>query len=220
MKQSATLLGATGLTGGFLLKELLEDADFSAVNILTRSPVDISSPKLQSTITDFNDKHQYRSDIGNPNVIFCCIGTTMKKVKGDKRRYREIDVDIPVDAAIFGAAAGVKKYVLISALGANSKSSIFYNNIKGQAEDGVISSGIPSIHIFRPSLLTGPRNEKRTGEGIAEKIMKIIDPFLKNSKYHSISTEILARAMKNVSKSEETGVHYYTYKDILRLAAL
>lgn len=218
MAESAILLGATGLTGSFLLNSLLTDEEFSEVIIPVRNKTGIVHSKLKERVVDFSDPAAFRSAITPAGVIFCCIGTTMKKVKGDKALYKFIDVDIPVNGAIYGAEKGVKKFLLISAIGADSKSSVFYNRLKGMAEEGVLSSGIPQVYIFRPSLLTGPRKESRPLEKLSEAVMKFVNPLLtgKLKKYHSMSVDTLALAMKNVSKKGREGIYYY--EDILKAA--
>lgn len=212
MAESAILLGASGLTGSYLLRYLLQDDYFTEVNILVRKKIDLTHPKLKQTVVDFNNTVDFQSSIGKSDIIFCCIGTTMKKVKGDRKLYKQIDVDIPVNAAKFGAENGVRKFLLVSAIGANAKSSIFYKRIKGLAENGVKNSGIPSIYIFRPSLLTG-RINKRRGERFAEIIMKILDPFMIGSlrKYHSMPATKLAYTMLNTAKKESMAVRVLYY---------
>ena len=97
----ASLIGATGLIGGYLLEELLTDPYFDTVRILIRRPIDITHPKLEKKIVDFNDSDSVLVALSNSDVVFCSIGSTMKKVKGDKYAYRKIDFDIPVNLARF-----------------------------------------------------------------------------------------------------------------------
>src|SRR5438552_3842436 len=102
----AAVLGATGLVGEQLVQQLLNDPVFSKVRILVRRPVKLSHPKLETEIVTFDNLVEYRQKLGQGNCIFCCIGTTQKKVKGDKKAYHKIDVDIPVNAAKMGKDAG------------------------------------------------------------------------------------------------------------------
>src|ERR1043165_9751913 len=128
----ATLVGSTGLTGGHLLNELLDDPYFDTVRILIRRPVNITHPKLEKKIVDFNDSDSLLIALSNSNVIFCAIGTTQKKVKGDKDVYRSIDVHIPVKLAKFSKMVGCEKFIFVSSIGANSKSNSFYLKLKGE----------------------------------------------------------------------------------------
>lgn len=113
---------------------------------------------------DFADLENFRLALEGTDVIFCCIGTTMKKMQGDKEAYRKIDYDIAVNAAQLGKANGCEKFALVSAVGADSKSRNFYLKLKGETEEAVEASGIESVYILRPSLLMGNRKEFRFGE--------------------------------------------------------
>src|SRR5258705_12589534 len=123
---TATVIGATGLIGSYLLNELLKDSFYDRVKILIRRPVDIIHPKLEKKLVDFNDSDSLLVAIDNSDAVFCAVGTTQRKVKGDKEAYRKIDYDIPVHAARFCKMTGSKTFVLVSSVGANSKSNNFY----------------------------------------------------------------------------------------------
>ena len=110
---TAVVLGATGLTGSLLLQELLKDKDYKTVRILVRRNVNVSHPKLEQEIVDFNDIDDYTKKFGEGDVIFSCIGTTQKNVKGDKALYEKIDLDIPVNAAKIGISKNYKKIINI-----------------------------------------------------------------------------------------------------------
>jgi uncharacterized protein YbjT (DUF2867 family) len=158
---TATLVGSTGLIGSFLLEELLNDPYFDTVRILIRRPIDITHPKLEKKIVDFNDSDSLLVALSNSDVVFCSIGSTMKKVKGDKEAYRKIDFDIPVKLARFCKMTGCEKFILVSSAGANSKSRNFYQRLKEETEEAVKSVGLKTVHIMRPSLLLGERKEFR-----------------------------------------------------------
>ncbi len=129
-EQIAVVIGATGLIGNFLVEELLKNDVFSIVKTLTRRPMKLIHPKLQQEIVNFNDLNDFKQKLGTGHTIFCCIGTTQKKVKGDKEAYKKVDFDIPVNAAQIGIEKGFKKYLLVSAIGANENSSKFLYTIK------------------------------------------------------------------------------------------
>ena len=109
---TATLIGATGLIGSYLLEVLLNDPYFDTIRILIRRPIEITHPKLEKKIVDFNDSDSVLVALSNSDVVFCAIGSTMKKVKGDKDAYRKIDYDIPVNLARFCKMTGCEKFIV------------------------------------------------------------------------------------------------------------
>ena len=121
----ATVIGATGLIGSHLLELLLADDNFDSVRILLRGPFDLTHPKLEKKLVDFSDMESFRLALEDSDVIFCAIGTTQKKVKGDKSAYRKVDFDIAVNSAQLGKLCGCETFVLVSAVGANSQSNNF-----------------------------------------------------------------------------------------------
>ena len=218
-EQAAVVIGATGLTGSLVVAELLKDNAFKTVRILVRTPAGITHPKLIQQIVNFNDIDDYTTKFGYGDVIFCCIGTTRNKVKGNKEAYIKIDFDIPINAARMGVVNKFKKFLIVSAIGANEKSSNFYLRLKGKTENALQQFSFNSISIFRPSLLTGRRKENRAAEKIAEGIMEIFSfiffGYLK--KYHPVSAATVAKAMVKQSKNDDPGVHYFEYQEIVDL---
>ena len=107
-KQTAVVIGATGLIGSHVVEELLKDDTFTIVRTLTRKPLTIIHPKLQQRMVNFNDMDDYKEKFGEGDVIFCSIGTTQKKVQGDKAAYNKVDYDIPVNAAQMGFPGDTK----------------------------------------------------------------------------------------------------------------
>lgn len=214
---TATIAGATGLIGGLLLEELLNDPYFDAVRILIRRPIDITHPKLEKKIVDFNDNDSLLVALSNSDVIFCSVGTTQKKVKGDKEAYRKIDFDIPVKLARFSKMVGCGKFILVSSVGANSKGGNFYIKLKGEVEDVVKSAGLRSLHIMRPSFLLGDRKEFRIGEVIGKVFMKLFS-FVIPTKYKAIQAKDVAKAMVTIAKKDEQRVVVYEYRQIRELS--
>lgn len=192
----ATIIGATGLIGGHLLELLLDDPSFTTVRILIRRPLEINHPKLEKKLVDFSDLESLRLALEGTDVIFCTIGTTIKKMKGDKEAYRKIDYDIAVHAAQSGKANGCEKYVLVSAVGANSKSSNFYLKLKGEIEEAVQASGMNDVYILRPSLLLGNRKEFRLSEKLASWLMPLF-AFILPARYRPVKASEVAKAMIN-----------------------
>ena len=214
--KKATLIGATGLIGGHLLKCLEEDAAYESIRLLVRRPFKPSSPKTTATIIDFGDATSFRNAIKGSDVIFCAIGTTQQKVGGDKEAYRKIDFDIAVNAAHYGQESGCLHFVLVSSVGANSQASNFYLQLKGEIEEAIQAAGLPAVSIFQPSMLLGNRQEKRIGERIGQVAMSTLS-FLIPSKYKPIEASEVAKAMAAIGKQEMSGVKKYTYREMKAL---
>lgn len=214
---TATLVGATGLIGSHLLQALLTDNYFDTIRILIRRPIDITHPKLEKKIVDFNDSDSLLVALSNSDVLFCAIGTTQKKVKGDKNAYRKIDFDIPVKLARFCNMTGCKKFILVSSAGANSKSMNFYQRLKGETDEAVKEVGPTTIHIMRPSLLLGDRKEFRLGENIGKTLMTTLS-FLIPDKYKAIHAKNVARVMLALAKKNEEGYFIHENSEIIHLS--
>jgi uncharacterized protein YbjT (DUF2867 family) len=214
--KTATLIGATGLIGGELLNLILNDDYFETVRVLVRRPLNRNNPKLEKKLVDFNDNDSLLVALDNSDIVFCAVGTTQKKVKGDKEAYRKIDYDIPVHAARFCKMTGCKTFVFVSSVGANSKSNNFYLKLKGEVEDAVKEVGLESVHIMRPSMLLGNREEFRFGEKIGGPLMKVFS-FLLPSKYRAIEAGDVAKAMLAASKENKKGFFVYEYNEIRKL---
>lgn len=219
--KTAVLLGATGLIGNHLLHLLLTDDYFTGIRVLVRKPFAFMHPKLEVRITDFDDHDNFHSALGKGDAIFCCTGTTMEKVKGDKILYRRIDFDIPVHAAQWGIDNGFSQFLVVSAIGANEKSSNFYLHLKGSMEAAIHALPYASLHIFRPSLLLGDREEIRKGEKLAKSIMPVLSFMLAGSlkKYRAIEALDVARAMLAAAQSGKTGINVHEYTQMKMLSA-
>ena len=218
---TAVVLGATGFIGEQLVQQLLNDSTFSKVRILVRRPVKLSHPKLEAEIVNFENLAEYRHKLGRGDCIFCCIGTTQKKVKGDKNAYRKIDVDIPVNAAKMGKDAGFTNYLLVSAVGADAHSKNFYLRLKGEVEREIADLKFNSFHAFRPSILFGERKEFRLAELLGKGVMQGLSSlFIGNlKKYKGIEGANVARAMVAAAKSDGKVMYVHHYDDIIKAAS-
>jgi len=206
----AIVLGATGLVGGFVVNELLNRVEYDVVKVLVRRPLGIQHPKLKEIIIDWNRLDQHKELFEDVLDVFCCLGTTIKKA-GSQEKFREVDFDYPLVAARLAHAAGVRQFLLVSAMGADPMSKLFYNRVKGEVEDAISSVGLPAVHLFRPSLILGERDNKRMAEAISAKLMTSLD-FLfrgKAARYRAIPAEVVARAMVSIALMGPTGVHIY-----------
>ena len=200
--KTAIILGATGLTGGKLLELLLNDPNYNKIKLFSRSSVGISDPKIEEYLGDMFNLNDFKGQFTGEEV-FCCIGTTKSKTP-NKEFYKKIDFGIPKSAALLAKENGIKTFIVISALGANAKSPIFYNRIKGQMEEAVLQMQISKTHILQPSLIGGKREERRIGEWIFKQLMKVANLVMAGplKKYKSIHPISIAKAMVWIANNE------------------
>jgi uncharacterized protein YbjT (DUF2867 family) len=201
--RKALLVGATGLVGSRLLELLLQDPAYGEVHVLARRSTGIAHPKLRERVVDF--ERLDRAAMPAVDDVFCCLGTTIKAA-GSREKFRSVDYTAVLDVARLALAAGARQYLLISAMGANPSSGMFYNRVKGEVEDAVSKVGYRKVCIFRPSFLAGDRKENRPGERFALAVLK---PFtlLIPKRYRPVADVAVAGAMIDAAKREEAGVH-------------
>jgi uncharacterized protein YbjT (DUF2867 family) len=213
MSKTVTLIGVTGLVGGYLYELLKQDKSFDTIRLLVRRPMLKDDDRTEIKLIDFNDGESLLIAISGSDVVLCTVGTTQRKVKGNKEAYRKVDYDIPVKAARFCKMTGCETFVLISAAGANSKSRNFYLKLKGEVEEAVKEIGLKSVHIIQPSMLLGDRKEFRLGEKIAKVAMTAFS-FLIPTKYKPVHAKNVAKTMLAAAKENKEGVFVYDYKKI------
>jgi uncharacterized protein YbjT (DUF2867 family) len=217
--RSALIAGATGLVGGFLLDRLLEEDLYRDVRALVRRALDRQHPKLTEIVADF-DRLDENADDFRVDDVFCCLGTTIKKA-GSEAAFRKVDHDYVAAIARLTRTAGARRFLLVSSIGANASTSNFYLSVKGTAEEAVEACGFPGLCIFRPSLLTGPRQERRLGERAGLVASRILTPLLIAGlrRYRPIEAQTLALAMVAAARAGDAGRQVYMYDDIVRLVA-
>ena len=210
--KTALLFGSSGLVGGHVLNELIQNSNYTKIKIFVRSSVEINNPKIETIKTDFNNLNKHIDDIKGDECFFC-IGTT-KKNSPDKREYQKIELEIPKKIAQIAKSNSVKSFFFVSSGYANPKSSGDYLKFKGQVEEEIKNLDFDKIGIMRPSFLLGERKEERVGEKFGIIIFKLLTPFLIGSlrKMRPIRSEIVAKAMiklanenfsKNIFESNE-----------------
>jgi uncharacterized protein YbjT (DUF2867 family) len=201
--KTALIAGYSGLIGRQLLSLLLEDHNYQQVVAIGRRILDIQHPKLTQLIVDFNN---LQLDMYNIDDVFCCLGTTMK-VAGSKEKFRLVDFQYPVNLAAYCLQNGAMRFALVSSLGANKDSKIFYLKVKGEVETAIGNLGFTRLDIYRPSALLGPRNEKRTGEAISKRIMQLFGFILLGplKNYRAIDSNKVARAMLYYANTQGSG---------------
>ncbi|MBT8296144.1 MAG: NAD(P)H-binding protein, partial [Gramella sp.] len=194
-QKTAIILGATGLTGSILLDKLLLDNRYRKVKIFTRNHVTQKHDKIEEYLIDLFELHQFE-ELFMADEVYCCVGTTQSKTP-DKELYRKVDYCIPATAAKLCRKNNIDTFQVISAMGANEHSRIFYNRLKGEMEGAVLEQGIPYTYILQPALIGGERKESRPFEYIFKKIMSVGDHLLvgKLKKYRTIDPEAIAKAM-------------------------
>ncbi|ANU22193.1 NAD(P)H-binding protein [Planococcus donghaensis] len=207
--KTALLAGASGLVGKELLYILLNSSNYSKVIILVRQPLEIAHEKLQQVTTDFDKMEEYAKYF-DVDDVYCCLGTTIKKA-GSQEAFKKVDYDYPLKMAELSASQQAKNFLVITALGADSTSKVFYSRTKGQLQVRLKKLGLTALHIFQPSLLLGERKEFRLGEKAAASLSPIFNRFLKGKmeKYKPVEAKSVALAMYEVAQIERTG--NYTY---------
>jgi uncharacterized protein YbjT (DUF2867 family) len=209
--KKAAIIGSSGLIGSYLLEQLLVNDQYDQIRILVRKDPQVQHPKLKTYVLDLTDVAEIKSALAGSDSVFCAVGTTTKKVKGDKVDYRKVDVDLPIRVAQAAADCGVKHFLLVSSVGANSRSKNFYLKMKGEVEDKVLEMNFPSISIYRPSMLLGERKEFRLGERIFKPVSQLF-AFLTPAIYRPIHAKEVARQMiENSLNSGETKevIHFH-----------
>jgi uncharacterized protein YbjT (DUF2867 family) len=204
MQKNVLLIGASGLIGSELVQLLLRDDKIKSLKVFVRKSLAITDQKLFELLVDFDCledfKHEFQGD-----ALFCCIGTTRKKTP-DLAAYKAIDYGIVLSAANLARSNQVPQVHLVSAIGANVSSKIFYNRLKGEIEKDLLQLNFPTTLIYQPAMLIGKRSESRPAEFIAQKLMPFFDVFLlgKTRKYHSIEAKKVAESMLyNLHKSQK-----------------
>lgn len=205
-QKTALIIGASGLVGSQLLDILLHSNEYEEIRIFVRKQLNYSNQKLKQIIVDFDRLDQYNEHLLVDDV-FCCLGTTIKKAK-TKETFKVVDYDYPIKLASMAKDCGVKKFLVITAMGADPNSAFFYNRVKGNVERKLKEFNISSLFIFRPSLLLGNREEFRFGEKLATYLSPLFSIFLTGNrrKYRPIQAEDVAKAMYHAAQSQKSGV--------------
>lgn len=206
--QHILIAGATGLTGEHLLDRLLSEPTVARVLAPTRRPL-AAHPHLENPVGELQSLLPQLS--GQVDTAFCCLGSTIKQA-GSQDAFRAIDHDLILAFARRARELGARHLVVISALGANPNSSVFYNRVKGETEEALKAMGWPQLTIARPSLLLGARHEFRLGERLAAPLLRWLP-----GKYRGVDACALARALWRLALEEEDGTRVIESADLRRL---
>lgn len=212
----ALVAGATGLVGGHLLEELLSRAEWTKVVSLGRRGSGRRHERLEERVVDF-------AALGGPlppaRAAFCCLGTTLKKA-GSRQAFRAVDLDAVVAFARAAREGGTERFYVVTATGADPRSLVFYNRVKGEAEEALKAVGFASLGIARPSLLLGDRAESRPGERVAVVLSRALRPLLAPLAARPIEARTVARALLAMAGNPEQGCRIYPNAELHRLGAV
>lgn len=223
MGMTAIVAGGTGLVGRELIKQLLEDQAYTKVIALVRKNMQIShlrgNEKLVQIVTDFNNLEVVieQSDMEHAHV-FCTLGTTIKKA-GSQEQFRKVDLDYPMKLGQLASEADA--FAIVTAMGANRKSSIFYNRVKGEVEEGLRELKLHALYMLRPSLILGDRDETRLGEKIGSVVSRAISRLMIGGlrTYRPIHAKTIATGLIKSAKSGQIGTHVLLSAQIAELAS-
>jgi uncharacterized protein YbjT (DUF2867 family) len=206
------LVGATGLVGRETLNALLESDHFTRVVAFTRRSLGLQHPKLEERLIDFEQlEAAYAGEAADAAV--CCLGTTIKAA-GSQAQFRRVDHDYPLAFARAAKQAGAAQLVVVTAMGANARASVFYNRVKGELEEALAALGFASLSLARPSLLLGERAEFRLGERLFAPLAKLLP-----ARYKGIEARTVARAILALLRENTPGKRVALSDELQRLGA-
>lgn len=215
MKLTANVIGATGLVGKQLVQLLLKNESFEKVRIFVRRDSGFYHPKLEQLIIDFKDEKTWNKQLTG-DVLFSALGTTLKQA-GSQQKEFEVDFTFNLNFARKAKENDIKNYVLVSSIGANANSRIFYPRMKGELDEVVAKLNFTNLAILRPSSLTGNRKEKRPAEIISIPVLHFLTRFILK-KYRPIKDETIAEAMINAVLQPNPGKTIWEADEVFTLA--
>ena len=214
-QRTVMVLGATGLVGRELLRALLRDPSVARVVAPARRPVEVpegipddSRDKLLSRVVDFTNLEASAGIFAGVSQIFSALGTTIRAA-GSRARFRQVDHDFPIAAARLGLQHGATHYLLVSALGADPSSRVFYSRVKGEMERDLLGMGYRSVTIVRPSLLLGERDEFRLGEAVAKRLAWAIP-----QRWAPVSAGTVAATLAEAAAADREGTRIIESREV------
>ncbi|MDF1546268.1 MAG: NAD-dependent epimerase/dehydratase family protein [Bacteroidales bacterium] len=213
MNKTACIFGSTGLIGSHLLDLLVNDSRYERIIVFNRSLKDHTHPKIRQILSDYESISEVSNDLV-ANEYYCCLGTTIKKAK-TREAFEYVDYLLPLQIARIAIENKVDKYLIVSSIGASEQSRNFYLRTKGKMEQEVSRLGIKRLHIFRPSMLLGKRNEKRLAESVGQVFMKFFGFLMFGvlRKYKAIHAKTVAAAMLAVA-NQNTDKKFFASDEI------
>ncbi|MEO6550510.1 MAG: oxidoreductase [Ferruginibacter sp.] len=212
--KKAILFGSSGLVGSNLLKELLDSPRYEKVSVVVRKDLGIEHPKLKILIGDYHSLLSIQADF-DADDVFITLGTT-KKATPDKDEYYRVDHDYPLLAAKIALEQGAKSVLVVTAVGADLNSTVFYIKTKGETERDIIALNFDHTHIFRPSMILGNREESRPLEKILSKIWPVIKPIFigKLNRFKGIKASDIAKSMIGAAGKRSGKVNIYHWAEM------
>jgi uncharacterized protein YbjT (DUF2867 family) len=204
MARTAWIAGASGLVGGFALERLLEDGAFDRVVSFGRRASGRGHAKLEERVVDFAAFDA--SDAPAPDVALCALGTTIARA-GSREAFRAVDHDAVLAFARGAHARGARAFVVVTAHGADARSAVFYNRVKGEVEEALRAVGFDSLVIARPSLLLGDRAERRRAEHAAVVVSRALRPLLRPFRARPVEAAEVGSAIAKLARDAPSGVH-------------
>ncbi|MDF2669237.1 MAG: NAD-dependent epimerase [Paenibacillus sp.] len=219
MGSTALIVGASGLIGHELLQLLLQHSGYEKITAVVRTSLDVVHPKLEQRVIDFEQLHALPEELIRNSDLFCTLGTTMRKAK-TKSNFLRVDYEYPMTLGRLAQRYGAAQLLIVTALGADSGSRFFYNQVKGKVEEDLKQLSLPSLRIFQPSLLLGERQEFRLGERISMSLAKRLSFVFagKLGKYKPVAAAAVAKAMLHEARMRQRGTRTYTSDEIFQLA--
>jgi len=220
--RSFAVLGYSGLVGSHLAKMLAGDPRYARGTLIGRRATGaLGAPHVSEVLVDFDHPEGARRHLAADDV-YCCLGTTIKKA-GSQAAFHKVDRDIPVAMGREARTAGATQFLIVTAVGADPSSRVFYSRVKGEAEAGLAALDFPAgLKVFRPSLIVGERSERRPAESIAMALMSATRPLFAGglARYRAIGAEEVARAMHRAAFTlAGPGVHVYEGRSLFALAS-
>ena len=207
--RSALVAGATGLVGGELVRQLAEHPSYARLAVLLRRLPEAPLPeRVEPVLVDY--EHLDRSAAWFAvDDLFCALGTTIRQA-GSQAAFRRVDHDYVVAVAQLARERGARHFLLVSSLGADARSRVFYSRVKGEVESAVRTPGYPSLTIVRPSLLLGPRSEFRLGEALVKPLAPLFP-----RRYRPVHARAVAATMIRAALEDRPGVRIIESRDIV-----
>ena len=216
--KTALVFGSSGLIGGHLLYQLIENGNYNKIKLFVRSEIVINEPKIEIIKTDFNDLENHKEDVKGDDCFFC-IGTT-KQNSPDKNEYKRVELEIPKKIAQIARSNSVNSFIFVSSIYANPKSSGDYVKFKGLVEEELKKLNFSNLGILRPSFLMGDRKENRTGEKIGILTFRLLSPLLFGplKKMKPINSETVSKAMIKIA-NENLGKTIFESNEIVEITS-
>jgi uncharacterized protein YbjT (DUF2867 family) len=217
MKKNAIIAGVTGLVGNLCLEKLHAKQLYNKITAVTRKTLRPSILGVENVVINFDEIEKYSNQLTGDHA-FCALGTTIHKA-GSKEAFRKVDFEYALRFANIAKQNGAQKFILVSAIGADANSNIFYSKVKGELESELEKLGFDSLIIMQPSLLLGDRKELRAGEIIGKGLSLVTNFALWGplEKYKAIEAETVAESMIHYASAPTPKVLRLTYKNMVNL---